>query len=213
MSTWALDSFIDDSFFTFRLVYTRYHWRSSYSNPPKFIRRFDNLEQFSYKNLQPLISLRFEIPHSNFCQFVTSFDSHLPFWNPSSAFAWLVQAAAALITFTDSRKYFCFPDTDVSWKWNEDSNKVSYFSIHGRFIEKNKKVAIFTNIFFNILFTKNSWDVSLWQCYQIFSAKTDEISGTFWNSNPTPKRSFLIGGWSEAGAFYMKIAPNCQIYG
>ena len=55
-------------------VLSRHHWRLSYTNPPNFVRRFDNLEQFSYKNIQPPISLRLEmtsqslVPYFRKCQ-------------------------------------------------------------------------------------------------------------------------------------------------
>ena len=91
---------------------TKYHWRLSYTNPPNFVRGLDNLEQFSYKNLQPPISLRLEMSPWIFSSISHLFDSQSPFWNHSAA-AWLVQAAAAASCFTDPHKYFCFPDTFV----------------------------------------------------------------------------------------------------
>ena len=54
-------------------------------------------------------------------------------------------------------------------------------------------------------------------------SKTDQCSSCdarmaigcqmWWQINKNLKKIFLIRGWSEAEGFYLKIVPNCLIYG
>ena len=48
------------------LKIAQHHWRLSYTNPPNIATKLDNLEYFSYKNLQPPISLRLEMTSQRF---------------------------------------------------------------------------------------------------------------------------------------------------
>ena len=50
-----------------------------------------------------------------------------------------------------------------------------------------------------------------WQSYQMCQTKILSPFDKNSLSKPNLKPQFIIGGWSEAGGFYMKITQNCQI--
>ena len=94
----------------------------------------------------------------------------------------------------------------------------SFFSMNSQWIGKYDAL-LESSIHFQLIAVpgKKKYLMLMW------ISKTDQCSSwdarmaigcqKWWQIDQNLKKIFLIGGWSEAEGFYLKIVPNCLIYG